>query len=135
MGIRISIDDFGTGYSSLTYLKNFPIDAVKIDRSFVRDLSTDQSDAVIAAAIINMAHTLGLNVVAEGVESQYQLDFVRDRGCDEYQGYLLARPMPADEIIALIQQSQPNLQVAVAPRNGNGQKVTSAAVKKTSRKV
>jgi EAL domain-containing protein (putative c-di-GMP-specific phosphodiesterase class I) len=105
MGIRISIDDFGTGYSSLTYFKHFPVHAVKIDRSFVRDLSTDQSDAVIAATIINMAHTLGLNVVAEGVESRHQLGFLRERGCDEYQGYLLARPMPAQQVELFLQNA------------------------------
>jgi EAL domain-containing protein (putative c-di-GMP-specific phosphodiesterase class I) len=117
MGIRIAIDDFGTGYSSLTYLKQLPIQAVKIDRSFVRDLATDQNDAVIATAIINMAHILDLNVVAEGVETQDQLDFIKAKGCDEFQGYLLAKPMPASGLTTVLK----NLNAAgprVRPRNG-----------------
>jgi EAL domain-containing protein (putative c-di-GMP-specific phosphodiesterase class I) len=117
MGIRISIDDFGTGYSSLTYLKQFPIQAVKIDRSFVRDLVTDQNDAVIATAIINMAHILDLNVVAEGVETQDQLDFIKDKGCDEFQGYLLAKPMPASALTTMLCKGKP-IEPATKQRNG-----------------
>jgi EAL domain-containing protein (putative c-di-GMP-specific phosphodiesterase class I) len=119
MGIRISIDDFGTGYSSLTYLKHFPIDAVKIDRTFVRELTTDQNDAAIAAAIINMAHTLDLRVVAEGVESEEQLQFLKLRGCDEYQGYLLSRPIPSDGIPPLVGESATSL-VTTGRRRRNG---------------
>jgi diguanylate cyclase (GGDEF)-like protein len=101
LGIRISIDDFGTGYSSLAYVKRFPIDVVKIDRSFVTDIITNPADAAITTAIIDMAHSLDVRVVAEGVETVEQLDFLRARGCDEIQGYYFARPLPAIEISKL----------------------------------
>ncbi len=103
MGIRVSIDDFGTGYSSLNYLKRFRIDRLKIDRSFVNDLTTDHNDAAIATAMIAMAHGLGLTVVAEGVETDAQLDFLLKQGCDYFQGYLLGEPMPASEFEALLE--------------------------------
>jgi len=96
MGVRVSIDDFGTGYSSLSYLKNFRIHALKVDGSFVEGLPADANDAAIVAATVAMAHSLNLVVIAEGVESDSQLDFLRAQGCDEFQGYLLSRPLSAD---------------------------------------
>jgi EAL domain-containing protein (putative c-di-GMP-specific phosphodiesterase class I) len=97
MGIRISIDDFGTGYSSLSYLKRFPIDVLKIDQSFVRDIPRDEDDAAIASTIITMAHSLGLKVVAEGVETLDQLKFMRRHSCDTMQGYYLSRPLTPEQ--------------------------------------
>ncbi|HEY8803563.1 MAG TPA: bifunctional diguanylate cyclase/phosphodiesterase, partial [Clostridium sp.] len=96
LGIKISIDDFGTGYSSLSYLKKFPIDYLKIDKSFVMDIMNDESDANIVGTIISMAHNLGLKVIAEGVEDKEQLRFLQLRNCDFVQGYYFSRPIPAD---------------------------------------
>ncbi|MGA7350923.1 MAG: EAL domain-containing protein [Acidobacteriaceae bacterium] len=98
MGIRLVIDDFGTGYSSLSYLRHFPVTKVKIDRSFIRDVALDPDDAAITTAIIDMSHGLNLTVLAEGVESEAQLAFLREHGCDEYQGYYFSRPVTADHV-------------------------------------
>ncbi len=100
MGVHVSIDDFGTGYSSLARLKKFPIESVKIDRSFIRDIAIDSDDAAIVSAVIAMAHSLRLNVIAEGVESQDQVRFLRERSCDEIQGFYFSRPVAASEIRA-----------------------------------
>jgi diguanylate cyclase (GGDEF)-like protein len=101
-GVRLSIDDFGTGYSSLAYLNRFPIDVVKIDRSFIRDVPDSRSDAQITSAVIALGHSLGLTVIAEGAETQEQIDFLRNEGCDEVQGYFYSRPIPADDIRAFL---------------------------------
>ena len=103
MGIRISVDDFGTGYSSLAYLKQLPIDILKIDRSFVRDLPRDQDDAILASTIINMAASLGLGVIAEGVETHEQAHFMCEHGCHLIQGFLVSPPVPATRMTELLQ--------------------------------
>jgi EAL domain-containing protein (putative c-di-GMP-specific phosphodiesterase class I) len=103
-GISISIDDFGTGYSSLAYLKRFAVDRLKVDRSFIGDLRDGTDDAAIARTIIVLGHTLGLRVVAEGVETAEQAVFLRDNGCDEAQGYLFSRPVNASEFEALLRK-------------------------------
>ncbi|WP_415845822.1 EAL domain-containing protein [Stutzerimonas zhaodongensis] len=102
LGVKLAIDDFGTGYSSLSYLKRFPVDFVKIDRSFISELDQVGEDSAIVRAIIAMVHSLELKVVAEGVETQAQMDFLKAHGCDEMQGYLISRPVPADEFVKLL---------------------------------
>ena len=103
LGVSVSLDDFGTGYSSLSYLKRFPIDTLKIDKSFINEVSTDPGSEVIVNTIIVMAHSLGLKVIAEGVETEAQLAMLQERNCDQAQGYLFARPLPYEEAIAKLQ--------------------------------
>ncbi|HVK56472.1 MAG TPA: EAL domain-containing protein, partial [Burkholderiales bacterium] len=102
MGVRISVDDFGTGHSSLAYLKRFPLDHLKIDQAFIRDSTTDPEDAEIALAIISLAHSLGLKVIAEGVENMAQLGFLQSHGCDEIQGFYFAKPLGAEECTRML---------------------------------
>jgi EAL domain-containing protein (putative c-di-GMP-specific phosphodiesterase class I) len=102
MGVRIAIDDFGTGHSSLGYLKRFPIDRLKVDRSFVRDLPHNGDDVAITRAVIAMAHSLRMTVVAEGVESKDQFDLLRDEGCDEFQGYYCRPPLEEEELLRFL---------------------------------
>jgi EAL domain-containing protein (putative c-di-GMP-specific phosphodiesterase class I) len=98
MGVRLSIDDFGTGYSSLNYLKRFPVDALKVDRSFVRDITVSEDDAMIVTAIVTLAKNLNLEVVAEGIEIKEHLTFLNNLGCDQAQGFLISRPVSAEEV-------------------------------------
>ncbi len=106
LGVRFSIDDFGTGYSSLSYIKRLPIDTLKIDRSFIQDCLTDSNDRAIVRAIVSMAHSLELGIVAEGVETRQQLEFLKQIGCDSYQGYYYSHPISADQFNLLLEDSR-----------------------------
>ena len=104
MGVLVSVDDFGTGYSSMSYLRRFPIDKLKIDRVFISEIASRPEDASIVRAIVSLAHSLRLKVVAEGVETAAQLEFLKAIGCDEYQGYHFSRPLPGNEFERLIRE-------------------------------
>ena len=111
MGIRLAIDNFGTGFSSLGYIRGFPFDSIKIDRSFIKDIPHDPDDVATAQGIIAMAHAMQLNVIAEGVETREQLEFLRAHGCDEFQGYYFRKPQPAEDFARLVGES-PGLPAA-----------------------
>jgi diguanylate cyclase len=104
MGTKLSIDDFGTGYSSLAYLKRLPVDAVKIDKSFVMNMDTDENDAAIVRSTIDLARNLGLAIVAEGVETEAIWQTLAELGCDTAQGHYLSHPLPAAELVAWLEQ-------------------------------
>jgi EAL domain-containing protein (putative c-di-GMP-specific phosphodiesterase class I) len=106
LGVRLAIDDFGTGYSSLSQLKRFPIDTLKIDRSFIRELPHNSEDMAITEAIISLGKALGVNVIAEGVETAEQEAFLRSHGCDEIQGFLYSKPCDPDTFVKLFQDME-----------------------------
>jgi EAL domain-containing protein (putative c-di-GMP-specific phosphodiesterase class I) len=110
MGVRLAIDDFGTGYSSLAQLKHFPIDTLKVDRSFIRNLPQDSADKAITEAIIAMGKTLSLSVVAEGVETGGQVDFLREHFCDEMQGFYFSKPITPDQFADMLRNHDPSSQ-------------------------
>jgi len=115
MGISLSLDDFGTGYSSLGYLKRFPINCVKVDRSFIKDIPNDKDDMAITRGVIALGHSLRLKVVAEGVETLEQQSFLTENGCDELQGYLFSKPLGAEELTRLITDHKPKPRLTLVP--------------------
>ena len=128
LGVHLAIDDFGTGFSSLNRLKHFPVDRLKIDQSFVRDMTTDRSDAAISAAVIRLGHTLNLRVIAEGVEAVDQINALAEQGCDEMQGYFLSPPLQADKFAQFMADHQPTaFQFGVAAVAGKDQNVDALA--------
>jgi EAL domain-containing protein (putative c-di-GMP-specific phosphodiesterase class I) len=127
VGMQVAIDDFGTGYSSLGYLRKFPLDALKIDQSFVRQISTAGEDTAIVTAVIGMARSLKLRVIAEGVETIDELEFLRSHQCNEVQGYYFSRPIPAEEYVRLLRGGIPSITGVGSPSSFAELKGTSRA--------
>jgi EAL domain-containing protein (putative c-di-GMP-specific phosphodiesterase class I) len=112
LGVRIALDDFGTGYSALSYLRKFPLDKIKIDRSFITDIATRSDQVAIVQAVLSIARALGMTVTAEGVETEIQKDFLKALGCDNAQGFLLGRPVPFDQIGKIVAEGAPKVMAA-----------------------
>ncbi len=108
-GCRIAIDDFGTGYSALSYLRSFPIDVVKIDRTFVRSIPAEKQECLLLDGIINLVNNLGMTLIIEGVETDDQLEYLKQRQCSYIQGYLFSKPLPFDELLSYLQRVMPSL--------------------------
>ncbi|MCZ6774709.1 MAG: EAL domain-containing protein, partial [Proteobacteria bacterium] len=115
MGMKLAIDDFGTGYSSLNRLKEFPVDRLKIDQSFIRNVIGSGNDAAITSAVIQLGHTLNLRVIAEGAETREQIEFLAAQGCDEVQGYYFSQPLPAEDFVAYVEAYEPKIASEPAP--------------------
>ncbi|MCK8688493.1 EAL domain-containing protein, partial [Pseudomonas umsongensis] len=123
LGVQVSIDDFGTGYSSLNYLKRLPVDKIKIDHTFIQEVISDRHDAAITRGIISMAHHLELKVIAEGVETESQVAFLKKNHCDEFQGYYFAKPMPLAQLESFLHthKAQQSRQSLEQKQNNTGQ--------------
>ena len=128
LGTPLELDDFGTGYSSLAYLHRFPVHTLKVDQSFVRDIKSDRDDAAIVSTVITLARQMGLKALAEGVETEAQLAFLRSRGCDSFQGYLFCPPQPAAEIEALLIRHRASASSSARPRTRVRKKARAARV-------
>ena len=128
MGLKLAIDDFGTGYSSLNRLKEFPVDRLKIDQSFIQNVTESGSDAAITSAIIQLGHTLNLRVIAEAAETREQIDFLTEQGCDEVQGYYFSRPLSAEDFVAFVESYEP--KSAAEPENVEGLQSEPSMVRK-----